>query len=232
MPEQLELLKKGALVHNQFRLLCFQAAFAAEGVGELGAEGLETREGVHDGQLTRRLQQGLMIVGPVNVDQPLSDIRQHAQRGRGAIHELPVCSGGGEGPFQEELTVPARLEPVLFEISRQRGAQGRDVEDRFDRAGVAPGTDHGPVSALAENEIESADQDGFAGTRFTCDRVVARTQFEGEICDQRQILNPQGCQHAQYCAKQCRVRPGSAKRKLQVLTIEMAGCIKQEPDGF
>ena len=61
------------------------------------------REGIQQTQLRFRREQRLVIVRPMKIDQGVPYIFQNLQRGRRAIDELPIRSGYGESPFQDQI---------------------------------------------------------------------------------------------------------------------------------
>ena len=136
-----------------------------------------------------------MIVRPMNIDQPFANGTEGLQGRGGAIDELFVGAGIGEGALQNELAIFARLQAILIEEGVQRCLKVADVEDRLHGTGVGPTADQRPVGALAENKIERPDEDGLAGPGFAGDDVQARLQFEREVGDEREVLDAQRGQH-------------------------------------
>ncbi len=82
----------------------------------------------------------------------------------------------------------------LEEITRHRAALA-EVENGFDRATVATGAQEGAVGAFAQQQVERADDDGFARAGLAGDDIVAGLQLQGQIRDQGQIFDAQGGQH-------------------------------------
>ncbi len=92
--EQVELLGVGLLVHDQRGLLRFQGGAAADEFGEGLAVGVQAAEGIEDGELPGRVEQGLVIVRAVDVHQPFAEGGEDGQRGGRAVDELAVGAGG------------------------------------------------------------------------------------------------------------------------------------------
>ncbi len=138
-----------------------------------------------------------MIVRAVHVHQPFAQRAEHLQRGRRPIDELPVRARERERALEHELFVFARFKSVLFEKTLQSPAQLGHVEHRFDRATVRAAANECAIRALAQHEIERADDDGFARAGLARDRVAAGLKFERQIGDQRQVFDPQRREHGQ-----------------------------------
>ena len=73
-------------------------------------------ERVEDLQLFGRMQQRLMVVRPVNIDQPLTQRAEKIESGWGPIHELPIGAASGEGALEQKLIVCARLKSIFLQI--------------------------------------------------------------------------------------------------------------------
>ena len=63
------------------------------------------------------------------------------------------------------------------------------------RAAIGPAPDQGTVRSLSENELKRANNDGFACAGFARDRVVTRSQLQGQLGNKGEIFDAQGCQH-------------------------------------
>ncbi len=136
-----------------------------------------------------------MIVRPVNVHQPFADGREHVEcRGR-AVHELAIRAGGRERSLEDQLIFFARLKAVFIEERLPWRAQFGHLEHHFHGTTVAPGANQRAISALAQHEVERANEDGFARARFTGDDVVARLEFQGQVSHEGKVFDAQRCQH-------------------------------------
>ena len=155
-----------------------------------------------------------MFVRPMDVHQPLAQGGEDVQgRGR-AVNELPVGAGAGEGAFQDELVVLARLQTVLLQERLQRGFEPGHVEDCLDRATVAATADKRAVGALAQREVQRADEDGLPCAGLAGDDVVARLPFKGQVGHQGEVLNAQGRQHVAIPALNVATERSIGKRKV------------------
>ncbi len=171
------------------------------------------------------MEQRLVVVRPVDVHEPFADGRQAVQRGGRAVDELAVGAGAGEGAFQDELILFARLEAVLVQEGSQRGrsadfqtgepgvfarnAPGQSsalrrpgeqlchVEHRLHRAAILAAADERAVGAFAEDEVERADDDGLARAGLAGDDVAAGLEFQREVGHEGEILDAQRRQHLQ-----------------------------------
>ena len=98
-----------------------RAAFSASSaarrrrVGRRPPGRLQLSEGIEDGELAGGVQERLVLVGSVDVNQPLAEGVEGAQGGGGAVDELAIGPGAGEGALEDELVVLAGLEAVFFE---------------------------------------------------------------------------------------------------------------------
>lgn len=193
--EEFELLRVGAVVDDERGLFGFEFGAAADELGEEFALGDEAAEGIENGELPRGMQERLVIVRAVHIDEPLADGAEQRECGGRAVDELAVGSGGGEGALEDELRVFAGFDAVLFEQGGEFGADGGKVEHGLDGATIRAAADELAVGAFAEDEVERADDDGFARAGFAGDGVVAGQQLEGQIGDQGEVFDSQRCQH-------------------------------------
>jgi hypothetical protein len=88
------------------------------------------------------------------------------------------------------------------------------IKNRLDGAAFFAAADERAVGALAEDEVERADDDGFARAGFAGDDVAAGLEFEREIAHQGEIFNAQGRQHVQIRPLNLAVAPPFGKKKM------------------
>jgi len=69
------------------------------------------------------------------------------------------------------------------------------AEHGLDHGPIPSGTDHVGRDALAENEIQGAQDEGFARAGLAGQGVEARTELQFHIVDEGQIANAQGFEH-------------------------------------
>ena len=198
MSEQVELLSIRPLVHDQVGLGGGHFAALPDDLREAGAIVFQSAKCIENGQLPARVEQGLVVVRTVHVHEVFPERRQDCERGGGAVDELAVGSGGGEGAFEDQKSVLAGFQSVFFKQGCQGNAELRDVENRLHGATVAAGADKGAVGAFAQNEVQSTQNHGLSGAGFARDHVVAGCEFEGEVLDQRQVFDAQRCQHGNF----------------------------------
>ena len=137
-----------------------------------------------------------MIVRPVDVHQPIAQRGERLQRGGRTVDKLAIGAGCGEGALEHELAGVAGFQSVDIEKIVERRAQCADIKHRLDGATIRTGADERAVSALAEHEIERADEDGFARAGLAGDGVVAGTKFQRQVRHQGQLFNAQRDKHA------------------------------------
>ena len=187
--EEIELLRVGFFVDDEGGFLSFECGAAADEGGEGVAARLEIAESVENRKLAAGVQEGLMIVRAVDINEPLPERSQDSECGGGAVDELAIGAGGGEGAFEDELIVFGWFETVFFEEGFEGGAKFCDVKDGFDGATVAATANECAVGAFAEDEIERADDDGLAGAGFARDGEIACGQFQGEVGHQGKVFD-------------------------------------------
>ena len=132
-----------------------------------------------------------MFVRAVHIDQFLAKRGQHLERGGGTVDELAVGPGGGENALKNQLVVRARFQSVFLKKGGRHRAALVQIEDGFDRATIATGTQESAIGPLAQQQIERADDDGFARARLPGNDIETGLQLQGQIGDQRQILDAQ-----------------------------------------
>ena len=69
------------------------------------------------------------------------------------------------------------------------------VENGLHRTTLLATADEGAVGAFAEDKVERADNDGFAGAGFAGDDIASRLEFQREVGHQREVFNAQRRQH-------------------------------------
>src|ERR1041384_2850660 len=136
-----------------------------------------------------------MLVRPVDVHQPFAELRQCCERGWRTVDELLVRSSRGERALEEQLMVLAWFQAVLIEERYQRRAQFRHVEGGPDCAALRAGAQERPVRALAEHEVERADDDRLARAGFAGDGVETGLEFQRQVGDAGQVCDARWGQH-------------------------------------
>jgi hypothetical protein len=157
--EEIELLSVGLFVDDERGLLGGEGDAFAQLVTEGGHLGLEAAKGVEDGELPGGLEEGLVVMGPMNVDQGIAELGEDREGGGRAVDELAVDTGRGKGALEEELLVFARLEAVVFEAGVDGGGEAAHVEGGLDGAGGFPGADEGAFGPFAEEQAEGTQDD-------------------------------------------------------------------------
>jgi hypothetical protein len=155
-------------VHDEGGFPGFEGGQPTEGIGAGNQLAGMVPEGVEDGQLPRGMKERLMVVRAVHVHEPFAESGQGLEERGRAVHVLAVGAGNGEGPFQEQGLRVAGFEAVRFENGSEAGVGGR-FKDGLDGAGIRAAADEGTVGAVAEDEVEGADEDGLAGAGFPSD---------------------------------------------------------------
>ena len=193
--QEVELLRVGFLIDDEGRFFRSERGARPDPFAEVRPLFFQAAKRIEDGELFRRMQQGLVIVRPVHVHKPFADRGQRGQRGGRAVDELTVRPSAGEGALEDQLMIVAGLQAVLLQKGSERRAQFFYFEDRLDGTAVASAAEEGAVGAVAEDEVERADDDGFAGTGFAGDDVAARLEFQREVRDQREVFDAERRQH-------------------------------------
>ena len=155
------------------RVLREQPAVSGHGVERRGAELL-------------RGENQVLVLG-VYVDQAGAEFAQLRELDRNVVDEGAALAG--RGYHARNVRFGSIVEVVLVEERLHTAA--RKVESPFDHA-VARRVFHGRAVVLgSEQQAQSTEQDGFAGSRLTRDDVQVRVQLHFELFDKRVILNRQ-----------------------------------------
>lgn len=165
-----------------------------EGIGIGGAFLSGACESVEEVELAGGMEKGLVVVGAMQIDEEGADAFEEGERGGGVVDEGLGAAGSLDDAPQDQLAVFAGVQACVG----QDGVNGlgvREAENGFDDALGFAGADGGGVGAFAEEQIESADEDGFAGAGFAGDDV--ESGFEGDGCffDEREIFDSQQGKH-------------------------------------
>src|SRR5437763_10135117 len=115
MAEQIELLRVSFLIHDQAGFFGLERGAAADETGEAFPQRIQVAESIEKGELFCGMEQGLMVVGSVNVHQPFAEGGERVRGGGGPVDELAVGAGRAEGAFEDELAAVTRLESILLE---------------------------------------------------------------------------------------------------------------------
>ena len=128
-----------------------------------------------------------MIVRSVEVNQIVTKLLEIPQGGGRSIDELTVRSGKRKATFQNQIGITwfdsRFLEtPIPF-------CAIIALKNCFYRTRLRSGAKKRFVSPLAEQQLERADNDRFAGPGFAGDRSESRRNLPFQILDQREILD-------------------------------------------
>ena len=200
--QQLEFLLRRALrvpqdLEGVARLL---PGLPGRGIGR--AVGFRPGPGVEHAELAVAGKQRLVVVRAVEVDELVAELPHDLERGRRAIGELAVGSGGGEGSFQHQLPAIAGLDPRPGQDGVEAGGIGQ-LENRFDRALVGPRAQQGAVGPVAQDQREGPQDDGLAGPGLAGDGDEARAGFPGQAFDEGQVLDAKVRQHGLQRVAEC-----------------------------
>ena len=69
------------------------------------------------------------------------------------------------------------------------------MEYGFGAAGFLSGSDQSAIGAVAKQEVQRADQDGFTGAGLARDNVQPGFEIDPDIFHERNVLNAQSCEH-------------------------------------
>jgi hypothetical protein len=92
--------------------------------------------------------------------------------------------------------VGARFQSIFLKKCGWHAATVAQVENGLDRATVTTGAQEGAVGSFAQQQVEGADDDGFARAGFAGNDVAATLQLQCQIGNQRQISDAQRAQHS------------------------------------
>ena len=136
-----------------------------------------------------------MVVRPVEIDEVLAEAFEQRECDRRVVDKLAACRLPDRAA-DDELVVVAGGETAFFEDRVDAGRVG-EFEDRLDEALIFAGADERFVGALAEHEFECADDDGFAGARFTGHADESGAEFPCEFIDECEVADFQKGEHGE-----------------------------------
>src|SRR6185503_2749937 len=149
--QEVELLRIGFLIDDQRGLFGFKRGAASDQCAEALAQRLQAPERIENRQLPLRVQERLVLVRPVNVDEPFADARERLQRRGGAVDELAVRACGSEHALEQELSVVTRFDAALVQEGGQRRPYFPHIEGGLDRAAVFAAAEERAVGALPQD---------------------------------------------------------------------------------
>lgn len=136
-----------------------------------------------------------MFVGTVEIHEEVSQGGQGGESGGRTVDELPVGTCGCERSPQHEKPLQTGVETVVGQQSVD-GPLGMPCgEHGLHRTQVGPGTNGAAIGAFAEDQLDRAEDDGFARTGFSRDDVESRMEFQGQIGDECEIADAQRGEH-------------------------------------
>ena len=148
----------------------------------------QVAERIKDIELKLLAEQGLVIVGSVHIHEQVADLPQGLDRGGAVVDEdLSGARGRDDAPDHKRAVLAGR-QSEIFEDRVDSFRVGK-LERCFDAALVFPGADHAAVGAVAENETERADKDGFARAGFPRDDVESFTELNAHVLHDREVLD-------------------------------------------
>ena len=87
------------------------------------------------------------------------------------------------------------------------------VEHGLDGAAILAAADERAVGAFAEDEVESADDNGLARAGFAGDDVATGLEFQREVAHEGEVFDAQRRQHAKNDGATLRIVRGFGKQK-------------------
>jgi hypothetical protein len=104
----------------------------------------------------------------MEIDKEIADALEDGQSGGRGVDELAVGAGGGEGTLEDESAFVA---------------------------GISTGADEGFIGPLAQEKLEGADDDGFAGAGLSGNGGEAGGEGPLEVLDKGEIADAEGGEH-------------------------------------
>ena len=187
VPEEVALPLRLGGVGDEGRKLVPEGIAAPDGVREGLADGTEATEGVEDGQLLGGLEEGLVVVRPVEIDEPFAD-RGQGGEGRGRpVDELAVDPGRRHGAANDEHAALAWVDAGVGEETVHGVLESVAHEDGLDGEEVGARADGASVGTLADGQLDGAEDDGLARAGFAGDDIEPRVQVEDEVGHQGEV---------------------------------------------
>src|SRR5262245_23501328 len=192
-PDQAQLPLPGLLLREQVGPTMSQLAYPRR-VGVVGRpEVAELAERVEQLNLVRRLQEGVALPLPVDVDQQLPEPAEQGDRDGGVVDvslaaPLPLQPAG-----DDYVIVFQRLLEGAFNALLQ--VRARQLKEPGDAKLVAAGADQVARSALADQEPDGPEQEGFAGPSLARPGAEPRVELDTHVLDEGQVLDRQFPQH-------------------------------------
>ena len=142
-----------------------------------------------------------MVVRPVQIDEQITQLLEHGERRGRAVDELPVAARLGKRALDDERTPstqPSRPCPSSWESSAWQSSTSKAASTVQESEPVRIC----PLSARSpEQQLERADDHGFARARFAGDGDEAGAQLPVEFFDQREVFDPQRGQRCEHGAR-------------------------------
>ncbi len=192
--EQVRTAEALALVSNQFRVPLPQRGEGGIHFVETLRKGLGSGPTVHEGAVILEIQQRLVLVLAVHVEQMRAELVQVRTGHRGGLDE--------EGAAPAGLQHPSEYDPAFVGADPARGQPGRglrvvpDGHDAGHGGFFRSGPYDGGIGLVAQEEPESADEDGLAGTGLTAEDVQTRGELDGQLVDDGEVVDVELLKHS------------------------------------
>jgi len=131
-------------------------------------------------------QQRLVVVRPMKVDEPITDLLQDSHSCLRSIDELAIGSRARINPFEKELTTLAWVDSLVFENPIDTGAL-TEFEGSLNRALIGASPDQRFVRTLAEHQLQRAENYRFPSARFPCHDCEAGRKIPVQRLDKSKV---------------------------------------------
>src|SRR6185312_4545144 len=142
-------------------------------------------------ELSRWLEEQLLVVLAMDVAQVRSQLLQESDRGRPVVYINAALASRLDFAIDHEVRVGC-IETRGFKHLRGLRA---GIEDAGDTRAVFARTDHVARRAPAEQKAERIHHDGLPAAGFACEKVESRVKTHAEAVDYRIIFHHQFKQH-------------------------------------
>lgn len=189
------LMDGGGVVTAEAQEIPVEGIALVDEGGDGTTQGQEVAEGVEDVELACGLEQGLVVMGPVEVHEALAKGGQRGEGGGRAVDELSVDAVGGDGASDDEGPGLAGVEAGRREDVIHGGLATGGMEDGLDGAQVGACPDRSAVGTLADDELDGSQDDGLARAGFAGEHIEAWMQFQGQVGYQGKVSDAKRREH-------------------------------------
>ena len=145
--------------------------------------------------LIGRLEQILMVVLPVNIDQVLGHLLEHAERDRIAVEAHRASPAGVKPAGEQQFAAVGGDAHIGYLLDLLEQVRAGEIKDPADPPLIGAGAEHLGGASQAKKHFDGPDHQALAGAGCAGETIQSRAQFDAGIGDDGEIGNVKFAKH-------------------------------------